>query len=167
MAVSLLSLSACSTQVETTFPNEGEPTLDSQSSTESELITLLQDGDTLSECDVEWEKNWVDENTSYAKEDIRACYDVFDVSILLIDDAGKDGWNGLALRKTAGLSEDFFKIPEEGFFPVALSLEEEQLTLTTQNEAGSELRYVYSFAGVSEAELYTWEAERCTEPRCQ
>ncbi len=183
LTLSMLALSACSTNSEA--PAAELPAYDptQRSETVEELITLLQDGDEMEVCDVEWEQNWVQENSGFITEQITGCYEIFNVSLSLIsapnanfagpktrewEEEGNTAWAGLAIRKTAGMHENFFKIPDEGYNPVGLTLTEEALVLDAVagdgagSGEGTLQRYTFAFTGVADELLYTWQKEKCT-----
>lgn len=185
--LSALFLSACSVNINTNSETEVKPTETTAPSTlsdsEEDLIEDLLNGNPLEDCDVEWEKNWVEEDAGFIAEQMTECYEVFNISLTLIsapnqnwagidtrawEAEGNTAWAGILIRKTAGDHEVFFKIPDEGFNPVGLYQTEQSLILDTVagdgagSGEGTLQRYVYSFAGVSEENLYTWQKEKCT-----
>lgn len=186
LALSAVLLSGCSVEMNNpeSSTDSAETTIaDASSETVQELLELLQDGDTLGDCDVEWEKNWVDGVNDFTKEQMTSCYEVFNVSITLLsapnmnfagvetrewEEDGHEAWAGLLIRKIAGEHEVFFKIPDEGYNPVALYQTEETLVLDTVagdgagSGEGTLQRYTYAFAGVTDELLYTWQKEKCT-----
>lgn len=190
LTLSALLLSACSVDVNTDPEAEVSPTETTEttgtsnlSDAEEELLGDLLEGDPLEECDVEWEKNWVEEDAGFITEQMTGCYEVFGISLTLIsapnqnwagietrawEAEGNTAWAGILIRKTAGDHEVFFKIPDEGFNPVGLYQTEDSLILDTVagdgagSGEGTLQRYVYTFAGVSEEILNTWQKEKCT-----
>lgn len=191
LTLSALLLNACSVDVNTEKDTETTPdtetdaptTESTRSETVDELLGLLADGDTLEACDVEWEKNWVEEDAGFITEQMTGCYEAFNVSLTLIsapnqnwagietrawEDEGHTAWAGILIRKIAGDHEVFFKIPDDGFNPVGLYQTEDSLILDTVagdgagSGEGTLQRYVYTFAGVSEEILNTWQKEKCT-----
>lgn len=79
---------------------------------------------------------------------------------------GNSAWSGLIMKEPGENWEEFLKIPEEDFNPVAFFVREEDLALDIADDSGAGsgegtlLRYVYPFAGVTEG-LNTWTKEKC------
>lgn len=160
----LLSFSACASTEDVgvePLPEPTEPEADAGKAEEA-LIALLEDGDMMGECDLEWEKNWVDEETPFTVDQMVSCREYFDVSLNLISSENGGDWAGLGIRQTAGLHAKFFEIPDEGFNPVNLYQTEEALVLDTASEDGTLQRYTYAYAGVTEENLHTWTKDKCT-----
>ena len=81
--------------------------------------------------------------------------------------SGAPAWSGLLIRKAEGPWEVLYKIPDDDFNPVGLTLQEESLMLDAADDSGAGSgegilqRYVYLFDGVVDELLYTWQKEEC------